>query len=50
LGFFPFSRFPIIERPKNEMVEKNTAQGQKKFDYPFFKIRTDKIQMRSTFH
>ena len=35
-GFSLFPGFPVIDGPKNEMVEEKAARRQKKFDYPFF--------------
>jgi len=38
------SGMAIVLWPKEKMVEKIPAYHQKKFDHPFFEIRTDKIQ------
>jgi hypothetical protein len=46
----PLSRIKIVFGPEKEVIEENSGHSQKEFNDPFFEIRSDKIQMESTFH
>lgn len=45
----PLSRIKIVFGPEKEVIEENSGHSQKEFNDPFFEIRSDKIQMESTF-